>query len=487
MQVKATVGIDFGTRNTKLAYSVFGERYVEPIIFEHGLPSAYYPDYCLPSVADFDDRGRLLLGVDAARRLADESYDAGVRHIKMMLAGAYADEFRDEDDWNRYQQQFRKRWVGKKVLRPDILTAMYLFYAMQQARAVLTKKYPPQQHELELEFRIGMPIHHLKMHEVRPAFEKVIAVTQKLDEEYGIRKVECAAGFLQETVQRPFGRESHAKCELVSWEKMIEFAESLWPSAEYDEKADHTRAFFVPETMAQIASYRFSPARKSGIHVMVDVGAGTTDVCVLNLRNVKTKWEVLDCYAWRNIPGAASQIERVVARYLHAAGEKPTPAAVLQSIIHIKRGSRLGRSVKKEVCQLWHQAEPVYREGYEYGLRAERMTMDDWCGDSVLVLLGGGGALIPFVHEQFREAPICAQSGLEWGPYSVDNIPTPERHYPPESAAPPFGRMAVAYGLASHELLKFDLTPPFDPPPQRPTRQCGEYDGDILLPTSSWV
>ncbi len=89
------VGLDFGTSATKIVHSpVGGKGKVSPILFNHNLP--HYPSYCLPSLAAFDDTGKLLLGSEAARFLAKKPWDSGLRRFKVIVAGKYDKSFDDQ-------------------------------------------------------------------------------------------------------------------------------------------------------------------------------------------------------------------------------------------------------------------------------------------------------------------------------------------------------------------------------------------------------
>ena len=52
----------------------------------------------------------------------------------------------------------------------------------------------------------------------------------------------------------------------------------------------------VPEIVAEVVGYAHSRERRNGLHVLVDVGASTTDICgfVLHEREGEDKWELLN-------------------------------------------------------------------------------------------------------------------------------------------------------------------------------------------------
>lgn len=458
-QLKVTVGIDFGTSTTKIAYHVFGEHFIEPVLFNHGLMPSY-PEYCLPSVADFDKKGNLVLGCEAAQHLVDQRYDSGIHRMKMILAGRYSDEFLVPADWKQYRAKFREMWKRKKVLKPEILVTAYVSYAMRKAEAVLRDKYPQSEYELQIQYYVCMPVHHYKSENVRSIFEKVLAAAQDLNE------------------SMPSGSRPT--------EDYVTYIEKRWSKIKYDGNSEGTRVFFKPETMAQIASYRFSSARRNGIHVLVDIGAGTTDVCILELCNVKRKGEKTYCYAWDNIPVGAGKFEKVIAKTLEQQNMKPTQEMLYKVIQSPNVSKGVNELLEDGVSDIWKQTRCAWGRGYRFGRDKRQIVANEWYKDNLNVFLCGGGASLPYVMKQFKESPISPQKSTPWGPHPIDFLPCPERDYRQDVA--PFQRMAVAYGLAHPELLHFDLEPETLPPLEAPpVRQCGEYDGDILLPGSNWV
>lgn len=448
----AFVGIDFGTSTTKVAYNVIGKGQVVPLLFGHRLSGIQYPDYCLPSLIGFDANGRLVCGVDAAR-IAERSPDRAISRLKMVLAGRHAEEFKDADTDFAYSDVFNRCWCEGSAPSPEIVTAVFLWDVMNQSREKVAECLKTSVNDLDIYFQICMPIHHLKLKEVRDAFEQVLAVTQRLDvDSHRLRR--------------------RGK---VNYENLLARASRFWCKEKYDPNAEATRVFFIPETIAQIASYRFSAARQRGLHVLIDIGAGTTDITVLNLRHVRTAMEVLDCYAWVNTPLGTGAVERQLRAYYTRRGRQLTNDLLFESMARRQVDEELSAHIKKGLFEIRERARPVLGEGYQYGLRAAGLGMRDWERGNLQVLLGGGGSLISFTRETFTDLPIYAQESVPWGPHPVRPIPEPPRTYAENGA--PFCRMAVAYGLALQEEMKFNLEPTFNPSPfRRPIRYNPETD-----------
>ena len=65
---------------------------------------------------------------------------------------------------------------------------------------------------------------------------------------------------------------------ILAWAELIdrEWQKSSDPDA---------RVFAVPEAVAQVACYFSSLQRESGLHAIIDIGSGTTDVSIFNLQD----------------------------------------------------------------------------------------------------------------------------------------------------------------------------------------------------------
>ena len=74
------------------------------------------------------------------------------------------------------------------------------------------------------------------------------------------------------------------------------------------------RIYTLPEAVAQMASYVRSLEKKPGVHGVIDVGAGTTDVSVFSFRAADGGRPVW--YSALAIPRAAAFVQQAVARSL---------------------------------------------------------------------------------------------------------------------------------------------------------------------------
>jgi len=247
--------------------------------------------------------------------------------------------------------------------------------------------------------------------------------------------------------------------------------------ASYDVKPiydpSESRVHAVPESVAAMASYLTSLRRRSGIHAVIDLGAGTTDVSICNLHinmgESKSYW-----YAARNIPKGTINVERVIASHLNECSmctcqDMSEFLCSLSedgaSISAMKYPEKLNSSMYEEIRKIKTDQE-YYRtwgSAYKFHFRKETAWND------VEIFLSGGGANFPYVQDIFS---------IPWwnkiqARYRTSILPTPD-NYDPGKCRAPFERMSVAYGL-SYPIPQFeDYTLPGDckdqTPPTLPTR-----------------
>lgn len=454
-KVHLQVGLDFGTSCTKIVYSQIGRRLSRAINFNHNLPN--YPNYCLPSLAAIDNTGKLILGIEAARFLLDKEWDSGIQRLKMIVAGNHDQSF-EEPITNRNFYNYLKTHGYGVSFTPDRLTAIFLAYAMNQARQIIESYTEYHNVELDIAFNICMPIDHLENSKVREEFEKIFAWAELIIENW----LETRKGF--DHIRALEGSKHKLQNKLHNKDR---------------------RVFAVPEAVAEMASYLVSLRKQEGLHAIIDLGAGTTDVSICNLRMPEGQ-SISYWYAARNIPRGTINIERIVASYLKdvrnsfcTPGEICTFVENLGSHRLYKNSSKakykdLQGDILKEIESLRSSKEYYKTWGAAF---KHLKKQSKW--ERVEVFICGGGANLPYVEEVFS-VPWWNQIEKK---YPVSRLPIPE-DYDPGKGNAPFERMAVAYGLARPipELDKYILPggAPDDTPPPLPMRK--ELDRDDLYP-----
>ena len=174
------VGLDFGTSATKVVFSQLGRRPFRVINFNHQLPN--YPSYCIPSLSCIDEKGRLLLGVSAARSLLDKAWDTGLQRLKVVVAGKYDNNFKDPLTEEKYNDHFK--FHKQTPIAPEMLTAVFLAYVIRNTRKII-KNFPEYRtFDLDFAFNICMPIDHVENSNLKPVFERIFAWAELIENEW---------------------------------------------------------------------------------------------------------------------------------------------------------------------------------------------------------------------------------------------------------------------------------------------------------------
>lgn len=443
------VGLDFGTHSTKIVYSQIGKQLSRAVNFKHNLPN--YPKYCLPSVAAFDDHGKLLLGVEAAKLLQDKEWDSGLQRLKVIVAGNHDKAFKDPISHEKFYEHL-KRHGCNETLTPERLTAIYLAYAMKKARELIEERTEYKDVELDVTFNVCVPIDHLENNKVKSVFQNILTWAEAIERKWDEKGDEF------EPINASYDLESKSHSE-------------------------DRRVFLVPEAVAEMASYLVSLRKREGLHAIIDLGAGTTDVSICNLF-IPSSGSISYWYATRNIPAGTIKVGSIIASYLKEQANKRPCSCVEVSNFLDNLGSyhssttgtqegnwKLMSSIKDEIRAIRDSED--YRKTWGSAYMRHLKKQSAW--EKVEVFVSGGGANLPFIEEVFS---IPWWSQLE-KKYPVSSLPAPD-DFSAEDSGAPFQRMAVAYGLARPipELDDYVL-PGYAPdhtPPPLPTRNGPDRD-----------
>ena len=436
-KVYIQVGLDFGTSSTKIVFSQIGKRYAKALFLGHKLPT--FPEYCLPSIAAINGHGKLLLGIDAARYLIKKQWDSGFQRIKVIVAGKYDDTFKDRVTENNFYS-YRDKNKLNESFTPERLTAVFLAYAMHTARSIIQEMPEYKNINLNMSFNICMPIDHYQNNPLRDVFINIFSWAEAIEHKW------CSDGSSFDVLK--------ASYETEKMEKLV---------------PDGQKVHAVPESVAGIASYLVSLRKREGLHAIIDLGAGTSDISICNIHinsdETKPYW-----YSAKNIPRGTINIERIIADYLSECSQC-TCQTVSDFIYHLREKdlanlSSSDRNLKgliyNELRSITESDDYIKTWGSAYRkLKKQTKWME------VEVFLSGGGALLPYVHEVFS-VPWWNQLRTT---YHTSILPTPDNYDPGEGNAP-FDRMAVAYGLSIPIPQLADYVLPADcsdhtPPPLR--------------------
>jgi len=277
---------------------------------------------------------------------------------------------------------------------------------------------------LDISFNICLPIDYANNNKLLFVFQKIIAASE----------------FIENT---------H-----YNLSSNIKYLSEVYKSINYIES--RTKVFEVPETVAEVVSYVTSAGVRSGIHAIIDFGAGTTDISIINVKFPRNKNQSFNFYSSLVIPMGFRKIER-----LFREKNKKEIVTYLQKIRE--------RSV------------PAWREAYNF------LKYDEyWKGDKVQVLISGGGANQEEINNIFN-MPVVPSESWDVQRYPISKLPDPEDY---REKQVPFYRMAVAYGLtiAKPKLLDLKYTLPKDSKDDTPKQRIRKKDyNDERNPNNNWL
>lgn len=449
--LRIQVGLDFGTSVTKLLYRVQGQagQTVQVLGIGHELPGV--PEFFVPSLVAISKKGELLLGHLAARALHGADWRAGISGFKMLVAGREDPRFLDADMDARYQAHLKTGTGNDARFTPAAIAATYLAYVMRRARLALAREFPG--YSLDVSFNTCVPIEQ-REHPVSNLFERLFQVAERLDVE--TRQTAKTTWWADEA------------------ERLLKADAS---------PIEHSRVFVVPEAVAAVAAYLTSLSRADGLHALVDIGSGTTDVSIFHLATNRSTGLQSTWLSAKSIPLAATHIENEIASALRAnAYSDPITRDVVLACMSgdDALGQLSSGAVERSLAAIWNESTDAWRDAYPK-LKGESF----WTRDRVRVLLAGGGGLVPtaksvFAHSWYRG----------WGPYSCQVIPDPGADANKSSTRVPFARICVAYGLTIPVPELGDYVLPGDAPnmtpPPLPRREYLQ-DGDQLVPRYGWT
>lgn len=253
------VGFDFGTHSTKVVLRKRGEE--KRTLLDFGQATTGYPWFAAPSLVRLLD-GRLYFGAQAA------AVDGGYlyRSLKVHLLPP-----RDVDPL-----------PFPRGPAPDILVAAYLSWLLDVVRTWIHEFGPSP-----VRLNLAAPMDHLEEPTLKMRYLQIIH-----------------AAF-----ESVFGPSPRAVLQGASLNELEGLAEKLSENAPPIE----VRHFDVlPETVAPIVSLSQNPRMAAGTYVMVDAGAGTTEMSVNHVSEPGAEQRVL-CYMDRSIVLGGDDFERMDA------------------------------------------------------------------------------------------------------------------------------------------------------------------------------
>jgi hypothetical protein len=326
------VGCDFGTHSTKVLYQRRGDRERIQLarIDSRGNAASneydeHYPEFATPSLVSVDG-DRMTFGWEALNQKSGTLH----RSLKIALLEGAA--------------------VAPGETAPEVLTAAYLAWVFHRTRRLVAESYP----EAELRVHMPAPMNNLGTVENAVIEERFTRVTQ------AAWKLSLAADVNPQLFVGPV-----ASLSRITHELDILLAEPTMDRA--------SRMFDVfPESIAPIVALAMDPSMTMGIYLLVDTGAGTTEISVTHATEVGSR-QVAACYRDCSMLVGGDRLKAVAE-------------------------SRGIDSVFDEVMKIAKRCEAEYHQAY-LKVQQHHVAKRQW--RSLTIVLTGGGTRHPTVQRIF--------------------------------------------------------------------------------------
>ena len=143
-----------------------------------------------------------------------------------MFAGRYDEAFFDATVNNAFEENLRTVDVTSSEYTVEPLLVAFLAYVMNQTRKTLERNLHSS--DIDLLFNVCLPIDHVEDNAIRPAFERVLRVSQAVERKW-------KKGW--------------------SLNEMLEKSRELYQLGEGLPAKEEMKVFLVPESVGAIASY----------------------------------------------------------------------------------------------------------------------------------------------------------------------------------------------------------------------------------------
>lgn len=339
---RGTLGLDFGTHSTKAVYREFEAELGDVLQFD--VPSRGYPSSASPSVIRRAG-DKLFFGTAAEHHPKGKRLPA----LKAYLGGRHHPDLSHEE--------------------VQVYVAVYLVWSLQQIFSLR-----PELFHDRLTIQMSAPTAHVGDDELRNVYERIAHAAYRV------------------VFDRAFDATQGISYAAVSQTVQTLLRQPVPPAGE--------RMFRVlPETIAPVVSLNLQPFLATGVYMVVDMGASTTEATVVSVTEMQAEHKLL-CYAdSTRLAGGLNLAEIQQMRF---------------------RESQL--ELTKFLDELRIQVQRVWHEGYMKD-QPNNTARQRW--KNLSLLLTGGGTLNRWVVEHFN---IVAQPARLMFATDADQIV--DRHTP---------------------------------------------------------
>ena len=219
----------------------------------------------------------------------------------------------------------------------------------------------------------------------------------------------------------------------------------------------------IPEVIAEVVAYVRSDLRREGTHLLVDVGASTLDVATFVLHTkdgedrfslLTTEVQKLGAYVLhrQRVADIAARAEATLAKILRQAdGISPLPELASYLPVDPKTLKHLDKVFRVECDRL------IGKILWKTRVRRNPNAYVWDKGGELPVFICGGGRSLPVYVESVKSAVGSAARRTH---VDLLRLPKPNNFHADESAPDEYDRLAVAFGLSTHQDRIGEVDPP---------------------------
>ena len=409
------LGIDFGTKYTKVCFRDIDSDRSEVITFANGESSI--EQALILSRIEISQHGEIFSGLTEAEwRCRKSSTGQAIDFLKMRLA--YLDE-----------PPIRRRWLPtvdsfNTVESIENLSAYFLSSVIIRSQNWLRDNHPIlfKGRSIGWVLNIGAPVAYWEGPTIS-RFERVLKMAWALS---------CTPNICM-SPRLTLEQLNYCTDEIRRW--MVRN-----PAYPFD-------GFVKPEIAAAVWSYIQATGTSEGLSIFFDIGDGTVEGAAF--RYYRERGEVkIDFYSGSVEPLGVSALSSELEQELQLP-EGSVKSCLIDSK-NLIRSSEIGQSKTRKTFQ--KLVASVVVDGCDRHREIRQYQASQDVGSNLSIFIGGGGANIPFyratvqsTHSEFNH------SSVDIPPYRLNAVPRPKDLEMNKLQASLFDRFAIAYGLSMPE------------------------------------
>ena len=384
------IALDFGTYSTKVLIKRRGDKKASILMLDNHAEG--YPEFTIPSLVRIN-RDRIYYG---SRAIADNQGEL-YRWLKVKLL--HADSYKTMGSSGRVDDQ----------LKHEALITAYIAWVLQQVKVRLDGQYGVGNYIPIL--NAAAPMNHIADEMRWAVYMGMFAIAH----------------------ERIYGDPSKNYSELENIESIELFQE--WLKNVVIPTQEERKCEIFPENLAPVISLAQRPQMRPGMYLIVDMGAGTTEISINKVPSPHESFPVL-CFCDRSVQIGAKDLDG-----------KNDPVLIEKLI--------------REACCTWG-------EGYQK-VKGNMAETESW--QKLSILLAGGGTQNSAIQSAFKNAarkifyPWAGQGALSVQVYMPDGI-----EWNRQNANYSY-LLSVAHGLTYERLEWPGFVKPFEISPALPTRE----------------